>query len=87
MFAQIVAIWRVGTASPSLRDRQFESPFLQRRVTCEPELRFSRRRPALLWIRRAREKRLPPPQTSPAVPAAPTSSKSYGVDRETYAKG
>jgi hypothetical protein len=36
-FARIVAIWRVGTASPSRRDRQFESPFLQRGVTCEPE--------------------------------------------------
>src|SRR6202040_1813298 len=42
-------------------DRGFESSSLQRRVTCEPELRFSRHRPALLWIRRAREKRLPPP--------------------------
>jgi hypothetical protein len=28
-----VAIWRAGTASPSRRDRQFESPFLQRRVS------------------------------------------------------
>src|SRR5437868_6467230 len=35
------------------RDLGFESGFLQRRVTCEPELRFSRHRPALLWIRRA----------------------------------
>jgi hypothetical protein len=37
MFALQVAIWRVGTASPSRRDRQFESPFLQQRVTYEPE--------------------------------------------------
>src|ERR1700730_2327839 len=43
---------------------KFESTSLQRRVTCEPELRFSRHRPALLWIRRAREKRLPPPLSS-----------------------
>src|SRR5437879_3752964 len=28
-FARIVAIWRVGTASPSRRDRGFESPFLR----------------------------------------------------------
>ena len=34
-FARIVAIWRVGTASPSRRERQFESPFLQRRVSRE----------------------------------------------------
>ena len=31
-FARIVAIRRVGTASPSRRDRQFESPFLQQPV-------------------------------------------------------
>ena len=35
-FARIVAVWRVGTASPSRRDRQFEAPFLQRRVNNEP---------------------------------------------------
>ena len=27
---------RVGTVSPLRRDRGFESPFLQRRVSCEP---------------------------------------------------
>src|ERR1700731_3097231 len=43
------------------RDGFARDCLLQRRVTCEPELHFSRHRPALLWIRRAREKRLPPP--------------------------
>ena len=28
---------RVGTVSPLWRDRGFESPFLQRRVQCEPD--------------------------------------------------
>jgi hypothetical protein len=45
MFARIVAIWRVGTASPSGRDRQFESPFLQRRDRGAPGLRGGARDP------------------------------------------
>ena len=36
-FPQKTHMARVGTASPLRRDRGFESPFLHRRVTCEPE--------------------------------------------------